>query len=174
MEMTLVLIFALAVLIPTALVGWFSWWLWKKGPYGRVAAAVISVTLAYFIVTAIFPPPSFYREEFAYRTGIAVPPSAKIKFMKASYSDFHGDYACEMVFEVSSDDFAWLQRASKINSKTGNESLGGMYWREAEIAFGKKLEAKLSGGIRTRNPDERGAWALLSDGKTVYFWFVQT
>ena len=172
--MLLLFIFAAVVLFVAWLIGYLCWVLWKKGPYGRVAAVAIAGLVTYQIVQAVFPSAAFYSDEFAYRTGIALPPSAKIIFKKASYPDFHGDYASEMLFEVSKEDFAWLELAVKINPPTGDGALGGMYLTETVAAYGKKLEPIASGTIRRRKSDQRGAWGLLNDGKTVYFWFIQT
>ena len=172
--MILIILIAIVLFIPTALIGFlFWWWMWKKGPYGRVAATIVTGLIAYEFITAIFPPESFYSYEYSYITGIAFPPSANIIFKKASYPDFHGDFACDILFEVSAEDYAWLARAARLNPATGDECLGGKYYTEITDKLGHKLDVNVFGSIRKRDTDVMGAWALLKDGKTVYFWFAQ-
>ena len=89
-----------------------AWLLWRKGLWGRIVMVIGLALLAYSIYIAIYPTPSFYREEFAHRTGIVFPASAKIKFRNASYPDFHGDYESAVLFEVSPQDFETLKRAA--------------------------------------------------------------
>src|SRR5688572_14384892 len=98
--MILLFILATVALAALGLAAYVCWWLWRKSPYGRVAAVAIPAFVIYHCITAVFPPAAFYREEFADRTSIAMPPSAKMKFKKASFPDFHGDYASELLFEV--------------------------------------------------------------------------
>ena len=108
--MFVLLIVVLVGIALLGLAGYVAVWMWKKGPYARVTVVALSGFVGYQVAIAAFPRDSFYREEFQYRTGIAMPSSAKIVFKKASYPDFHGDYASEMLFEVSPSDFAWLER----------------------------------------------------------------
>jgi len=170
------LILVLAAAVTIAIAAAIFWWLWKKGRYGRVIAIAALTYVTYQIYVAVFPTSSFYRSEFAVRTGIEFPSSAKIIFTKSSYPDFHGDYAYEMLFEISPEDFQWLERtaADKLIPLTGDESIGGAFWRDSEAAYGKKMEVRVYRGLRNRKADQRGCWALLQDGKTVYFWFAQT
>ena len=167
-------IIAIVALSFLAAIGWLCWRLWKKGPYGHVAAVAITTLIVYQIWAAVTPSPSFFNDEFAFRTGIALPLSAKIKFKKASYPDFHGDYASEILFEVSPEDFAWLERLAKANPPDRERISNGMFWQEAEAAYGQKLTPSIRAGLRMPKSDQNGGWALLSDRKTVYFWFVQT
>ena len=172
--MSLIIKSAVVILIGILAIGLLFRWLWKSGPYARCAGVGILVILAYHVLTAVYPPRAFYEKEFALRTGLAMPNSATIVFKKASYPDFHGDYSCEVLFEVSKEDFEWLERAAKCDSLTGVESGMGMNRRDVETAYGKPLQAVIYGSIRKRHSDESGSWMLLNDMKTVYFWFAQT
>jgi len=115
-----------------ALGGYVALRTWKKGQYARVAVVALSAFISYQVVVAVYPRDSFYSEESGHRTGIARPSSAKIVFKKVSYPDFHGDYALEMLFEVSPNDFEWLERTLNLNPPAGDGAIGGMYGREAE------------------------------------------
>lgn len=172
--MILIFIIVPVVLIAFVILALLFRWLWKKGPYSRCAAIGLFGYLAYSVLTAIFPLRSFYEEEFAYRTGLAMPPSAKILFKYATYPDYHGDYSCEVLFEVSKEDFAWLERVAKSDPFRGECSGAGMFQREAEARYGRPMRPIIHASIRQRDSGQVGSWMLLDDRKTVYFWFVQT
>ncbi|PTX91543.1 hypothetical protein DB354_16830 [Opitutus sp. ER46] len=157
-----------------ALAAYACRWLWLKSPYGRMACVVGIAVVGYQAWNAVFPPSSFYRDEFALRTGIAAPPSARFVFKHASFPDLHGDYAAECLFRVSKADYAWLARAAAIPADGEKRSEYGLYRSQAEAAYGGVLRAVVRGQIRARAGDQHGGWALLDDGKTVHFWFVQT
>jgi hypothetical protein len=172
--MTTIVLAGIILLGLLALVAYVCRWLWKHSPYGRVACVVGAIFFGYNVVVSVFPNESFYRDEFASRTGLVVPPSARFTFKRASYPAFNGDYASECMFHVSKEDYQWLSKGATIAPPEGDASVGGMYWREAQTIYGRPLTPVLNGHIRKRDSDEHGGWALLDDGKTVYFWLVQT
>lgn len=172
--MVLIIATVLIGVVMLALLGGAAVWLWKKGPYGRVAAVALALFFGYTAFDAVFPSESFYREEFEHRTGLTLLASARIVFKQSSYPDFHGDYAAEMLFEVSPEDFAWLEKALALQARAPAGAIAGMFRRQAEAHYGRPLEPSAASSIRQRDTDEHGAWALLNDRKTVYFWFVQT
>ena len=161
----------LLIAVPLAIVSALSWWLWRKGPYGRVTSVAIICAVVYSAGTAIWPTDSFYREEFADRTGIAFPPKARILFSDSSYPDFHGDYSVGVLFEVSSEEYEWLRKAAQAFPSPDGHEWMAPFQQEAQVAFGREFNVVRYGGIRTGG---HGAWLLLDDGKSIYFWFAQT
>jgi hypothetical protein len=172
--MLVALILVLLALGALALAVYIALWAWRKGRIPRAVMLGIFAFAGYHVYTAVYPPDSFYREEFEERTGIGMPVSAKIIYKNATYPDFHGDYASALLFEVSAEDFARLEALARATPLRDGDAVGGSFWRKAESRYGKTLDPIASGALKKGAIDEHGAWALLSDRKTVYFWFVQT
>jgi len=83
----------------------------------------ISIIVAFYLsYTAVYPPNSFYYDEFEYVTNRKIPESAKIKFKSSSYPDFHGDYSSKSIIEISQPDYNKLLKELQ-NDKTIKESI---------------------------------------------------
>jgi len=52
--MAILLIVALVLVAPIALVGGICWWLWKKGPRGRIGASVVFSCAALSVIALAF------------------------------------------------------------------------------------------------------------------------
>ncbi|TDX82778.1 hypothetical protein B0I22_2806 [Epilithonimonas xixisoli] len=92
--------------------------------YLFISSALLSF---YFSYTAVYPPKSFYYNEFEYVTKQKIPKSAEIKFKSSSYPDFHGDYFSKSIIELSLSDYSKLLKelqndnALKESIENGNK-----------------------------------------------------
>ena len=90
--------------------------LYRKG-YKTLAILIpLSIALVggYEIYTALYPPDSFYVEDFERYSGIKYPSSGKILKKTATYPDSHGKYISAALIQFSAADFQKLK--NKINS----------------------------------------------------------
>ena len=94
-------------------------WLSKRGypKIGNAIAIAAVVGTFYLVYTAIFPPASFYEDEFEQNTGVELPKSAKFLAKDSWYPDLHGDYWSVAVVELSTEDFAQLKQQLSEESK---------------------------------------------------------
>lgn len=169
----LTLLFMLVVIsTPTLISLLIRKWLTKKG-YPKIGnsitIAVVAGTL-YLVYTAVFPPTSFYEDEFELNTGLELPNSAKFLAKDASYPDLHGDYWSAAVVELSIEDFSHLksQLSEEPKMQLDTSSYGIGITTDFDI-----LTSDLDmNSIDMTLVKKRGEWfkvAFLKDGRTIIF-----
>lgn len=66
--------------------------------------------LVYSIYASVYPPDSFYRQDFKEVTGVDFPESGQIVFKTASFPDQHGDYGSVSIIKVDREFFEKLDK----------------------------------------------------------------
>ena len=135
-----------------------------------VYVAVLSLFAIYQTYEAIFPSDSFYKDEFAYNTGIDFPSSGEIKKKDSWYPDMHGDYWSAAIAELSSEDyetlFKTLRASAKFETDTTLQGIGVTADYDALTSHIQKQD------IEKVYVKKRGGWfkiAFLRDKKTIIF-----
>jgi len=85
-------------------------WVWKWGTFGRIAAFVPLVGLAFLLYTDQHPLDSFYRERFTSVTGHPFPSGGKLLY-KEFYSAGNGDTFLCALFEVPESTYTQLRNS---------------------------------------------------------------
>ena len=142
--------------------------LWRRGGIRRYVSVGIGIFLIYSAITAVWPPDSFYIDEFEYRSGLTLPSSASVIDKDSSYPDFHGDYFSKAVIQLDAKDFDTLKAKLAVdNSKKCFTSDMAKRNLAANIVPIGCLEI-------SKEIDDQFNWVLFSDRKTIYFEFWQT
>jgi len=155
------LIFALLVLLPL-----FIKYLNRKNARLKFLLLIPFILLIHSIYSAIYPPDSFYRQDFKEVTGVNLPESAEIIYKTASFPDHFGDYTSVSIIKVEKLFYSSLDRELMIKGLTKtSEKMGSPELEEAlrEIE-GKKTEKEFS------LTQARGVYyyvAFLSDKETL-------
>jgi len=89
----------------------------------RLVAAVPILIVGYFIYTAIYPPESFYREDFKEVTGVDFPYDGQILYKTATYPDHFGDYESTSVVKLPKDFYNDLPDKLLINGLVQKNTL---------------------------------------------------
>lgn len=150
--------------------GYVGYWLWRKGAPGRAILLVAIAAFCWQVYEGIYPPDSFYKEEFARLTGVPFPASGEIRFSDASYPDFFGDYTSCALFTVSDADYATLKQGITKKQKHNPEDIVSDCLTQLENYYGKPLTLV----AQTWFEEEGGnfwKWGLLNDGKSVMYYF---
>ncbi|MBY5951664.1 hypothetical protein KUV23_11800 [Algoriphagus marincola] len=115
----LILFLLVVIATPTLISLLIRKWLTKKGhpKIGNGLTIIVIIGTAYLIYTAIFPPTSFYEEEFEQQTGLKLPNSAQFLTKDASYPDLHGDYWSAAVVRLSTEDYNRLKKQLSEDAK---------------------------------------------------------
>jgi hypothetical protein len=77
----------------------------------RIKLGILAMLLggvSYSGYTAVYPPDSYFLEQFANASMHPVPASARVTEKSASYPDFHGDYCSYSRIELSPSDYTAL------------------------------------------------------------------
>ncbi|MFY0608621.1 MAG: hypothetical protein JXR10_18025 [Cyclobacteriaceae bacterium] len=169
----LMLLFMLVVIsTPTLISLLIRKWLTKKGhpKIGNIVTVAVVAGTLYLVYIAIFPPTSFYEDEFEQNTGLELPNSAKFLAKNASYPDLHGDYWSAAIVELSNEDYDQLRtqlfETPKMKLDTSKYGIG------ITTDF-DELTSKIDlNSIEVTLESTRNEWfkiALLTDGRTIIF-----
>ncbi len=123
---------------------------------------------AYFIFSSVFPPKSFYKNEYSMIAHAPFPEDGKIKYNTASFPDLHGDYNTSFLVELSPSDIDKLHTDLELNflEETGNKKgcnskeLRRIEKHMGEAQYSKIYERQEEGGFCYRA-------GFLNDGKSV-------
>lgn len=115
--MIFVIILGVILLVGFALLSGISFLLIKKlRIYGTILVTGGWSLLMHQIYTAFYPTEDFYREIFAHYWDFELPQSAEFVYKRATYPDFHGDYAAVFIVELEAEDIKELQNDMKMKS----------------------------------------------------------
>ena len=169
----ILLAFLLIISIPIGLSIFIYKWLKKRG-FKKIASfisALIIGLFSYSIFSAIYPPDSFYIDEFEENTKLVFPKSGKIILKDADFPDHFGDYWATAVVVVSENDFNILFHDLKANKdfKLDTSKFG--------IGIGTDFEKLIQGSFKESDikiilANQTKEWfkvAFLKDGTTIIF-----
>ena len=139
--------------------------LWKIPKFGKTLSICLSLFGIYTIYTAIYPPESFYKNEFKANMGFRLSNSINFIEKQASYPDFHGDYYSTAIIEISEEDYKKI--LLKISNSLNNNCKVSSHMRR------NNLEPQLCLSIE-RELDKHFELIMFSDKKTIYFLYSQT
>ena len=166
--MELLVLAAIVLLGFAGVVVYILYRMWRRGGAWKLASASLGTYIAYSVITAIWPPNSFYIDEFNYRSGLALPDAADVLDKDSSYPDFHGDYFSKAVIRLDQRDFV------KLKSKIAHAHDGSCF---VSVMAKKHLAANIHPvgcWSISKNIDDRFEFVLFSDERTIYFEFSQT
>lgn len=83
----------------------------------------LQVSIFYSVFIALYPPDSFYIEEYKTVIGTPAPPSANVVKKSASYPDFHGSYNSVSLIKLSDLDFTFLRNEINKSKNFGEADL---------------------------------------------------
>jgi hypothetical protein len=124
--MGFLLFLALLLVAVIAFVVLITRWLWKKGFYGRLLFALITLGFSWLVYDAIHPSESFYVSELKRLVNVTVPPESKFLYKTVTYPDLHGDYSACFVISLSSKDMAAFE-ASLVTYRLSETKTSGCY-----------------------------------------------
>jgi amino acid transporter len=135
------LVFGLFVLLPI-----FIKFLNRKDKRLKFLLLIPTIYFVYSIYSAIYPPDSFYKQDFKEVTGIDFPERGEIIYKTASFPDHFGDYGSVSVIKVDKEFYSNLDKQLTIKGlrktaeRTGSPELDNAL---KEIK-GKKIESEFS------------------------------
>ena len=166
--MTPYIILGLILLFVTSFVGIVLYGVWSIRYIGKVSSIILGVTFAFFFITAIWPPDSFYIEEFEYRAGFQLDGTAVVTYKRSSYPDLHGDYFLEALIKLENKDYIKLK--NRIKKDVSNKC-------HVPIMIKKRIESTVTSVTCwsvSNESDDVFNGILFSDGKTIFYEFNQT
>jgi hypothetical protein len=168
----LILFMLVLIATPTLISLLIRKWLTKKGhpKIGNGVTVMVMVGTAYLIYTAIFPPTSFYADEFEQSTGLELPNSADFLAKDASYPDLHGDYWSAAVVELSTEDFNQLKK--QLSEEPTMQLDTSKYGIGITTDFDILTSNLDMNSIDMTLVSTRGEWfkiAFMNDGRTIIF-----
>jgi hypothetical protein len=168
----LLLIFALAVTIPTG-IAYLLYRFLKTRISRKLALTVASLPVlivSYFIFTAVYPNDDFYEEEFTRITSLSYPEDAEIINKDATYPDQFGDYASCARIEVQPATYDLIEAQVRSDSRfsPASDSLRIMTSASDNVEY--KLKSATYKTQFTRVNSKNGAYmfiGFLTDHKTI-------
>ena len=158
-------VFAIFILLILSVFVLILYLLLKIPRFGKAISISLVLFGIYTIYTAIYPPESFYKDEFELNMGF--PLSNSISFIKkqASYPDFHGDYYSTATIEISEKDYKKILH--KISISTNNNCKVSKHMRKNNLEPLSCLSIE-------KEQDKHFELIMFSDKKTIYFLYSQT
>jgi hypothetical protein len=140
----------------------------RRRSFGEVGVGLLLLFLfnsfiSWCAYTAIYPPDSFYEDEFLGVSGLTFPPSGDVVFADATYPDLHGDYCSACLIDVDSTDYSLLQEKCKTDTS------GGFCGSPSWYALVKHLgyDPEFSALQRKEEGDTYTLWGLLKNRRSV-------
>ena len=137
--------------------------IWSILYIGELASFLIGLFLIVNIYLAIWPPNSFFYDEFELNSGLSIRHNSTVLKKHASYPDFHGDYQSWAVFKYESIDL---------------DSLSGGFVERSKCSLNQTDPYIESKHVRCweirRKSDQRFYFAIDEKQKIIYFYYYQT
>ncbi len=124
---------------------------------------LVNCLLSYGVYSMIYPPDSFYENEFRNVTGLDFPSSGDVVFGDASVPDLHGDYYSACLIDVDSVDYRQLSQL--CDNDTSATFIGSSSWHAMEKCLGHK--PKFSTVHMNWEDDKFTLWGILEDRSSV-------
>jgi hypothetical protein len=131
---------------------------------------LVNCLLSYGVYSMIYPPDSFYENEFRNVTGLDFPPSGAVVFGDRSFPDLHGDYGSVCVIDVDRGEFDRLRQL--CGNDTSASFCGSTEWDAFEEYLGHK--PKYSAVHMNREGDMFTLWGILEDPQAVVVYRISS